>query len=175
MRFIHVSDVHLGMIPDKGKPWSDVRAKEIEETFDRILDIAEERKVDLLLIAGNLYHSAPKAADLAKLDARLAKLTNTRTVIIAGSSDYIESGSPSENYEFTSNTVLLPAGEFSNAYFEDINTCVTGFSYGQAEYTMPRRKALSIYFSCMEEMPATVHLISESWLTQDLTMWHSDT
>ena len=78
MRFIHVSDVHLGMIPDKGKPWSDVRAKEIEETFDRILDIAEERKVDLLLIAGNLYHSAPKAADLAKLDARLAKLTNTR-------------------------------------------------------------------------------------------------
>ena len=46
MRFIHVSDVHLGMIPDKGKPWSDVRAKEIEETFDRILDIAEERKVD---------------------------------------------------------------------------------------------------------------------------------
>ena len=93
MRFIHVSDVHLGMIPDKGKPWSDVRAKEIEETFDRILDNAEERKVDLLLIAGNLYHSAPKAADLAKLDARLAKLTNTRTVIIAGSSDYIESGS----------------------------------------------------------------------------------
>ena len=36
MRFIHVSDVHLGMVPDKGKPWSDVRAKEIEETFDRI-------------------------------------------------------------------------------------------------------------------------------------------
>ena len=124
MRFIHVSDVHLGMVPDKGKPWSDVRAKEIEETFDRILDVAEERKVDLLLIAGNLYHSAPKTADLAKLDARLAKLTNTRTVIIAGSSDYIESGSPSENYEFRSNTVLLPAGEFSNAYFEDINTCV---------------------------------------------------
>lgn len=50
MRFIHVSDVHLGMIPDKGKPWSDVRAKEIEETFDRILNIAEERKVDLLLM-----------------------------------------------------------------------------------------------------------------------------
>ena len=102
MRFIHVSDVHLGMVPDKGKPWSDVRAKEIEETFDRILDVAEERKVDLLLIAGNLYHSAPKTADLAKLDARLAKLTNTRTVIIAGSSDYIESGSPSENYELRS-------------------------------------------------------------------------
>ena len=30
MRFIHVSDVHLGMVPDKGKPWSDIRAKEID-------------------------------------------------------------------------------------------------------------------------------------------------
>ena len=40
MRFIHVSDVHLGITPDKGKPWSDVRAKEIEDTFDRVLAVA---------------------------------------------------------------------------------------------------------------------------------------
>ena len=46
MRFIHVSDVHLGMVPDKGKPWSDIRAKEIEDTFDKILEAAEEKKVD---------------------------------------------------------------------------------------------------------------------------------
>ena len=51
MRFIHISDVHLGMTPDKGKAWSGVRAKEIEDTFDKILAIAEERKVDLLLVA----------------------------------------------------------------------------------------------------------------------------
>ena len=135
MRFIHVSDVHLGMVPDKGKPWSDIRAKEIEDTFDKILEAAEEKKVDLLLIAGDLYHSAPKSTDLAKLDDRLAKLTNTRTVIIAGSSDHIEKDSPSDTYEFRSNTVILPAGEINNAYFEDIDTCVTGFSYAQAEYT----------------------------------------
>ena len=135
MRFIHVSDVHLGMVPDKGKPWSDIRAKEIEETFDRILDIAEERKVDLLLIAGDLFHKAPGVTELDRLDHRLEKLTGTRTVIVAGSSDHIEKDSPSEKYEFRSNTVILPADEFSNAYFEDINTCVTGFSYGKDEYT----------------------------------------
>ena len=56
MRFIHISDVHLGMTPDKGKAWSGVRAKEIEDTFDKILTIAEERKVDLLLVAGDLFH-----------------------------------------------------------------------------------------------------------------------
>lgn len=135
MKFIHVSDVHLGMTPDKGKPWSEIRAKEIEDTFDKILDIAEERKVDLLLVAGDLFHNAPGVTELDRLDSRLAKLTNTRTVIIAGDSDYIEKDSPSETYEFKSNTVILPAGEFNNAYFEDINTCVTGFSYGQEKYT----------------------------------------
>ena len=101
-------------------------------------------------------------------------------MIIAGSSDYIESGSPSENYEFTSNTVLLPAGEFSNAYFEDINTCVTGFSYGQVEYTEDFSEGIdaqtegAVNILLMYGGDAS-HLISESWLTQDLTMWHSDT
>lgn len=135
MKFIHVSDVHLGMSPDKGKPWSELRAREIEDTFDKILDIAEERKVDLLLVAGDLFHNTPGVTDLDRLDSRLAKLTNTRTVIIAGDRDHIAKDSPSETYEFKSNTVILPAGEFNNAYFEDINTCVTGFSYGQEKYT----------------------------------------
>lgn len=135
MRFIHVSDVHLGIKPDKGKPWSDIREKEIEETFDKVLGIAEERKVDLLLIAGNLYHKAPTLDDLVKLDRKLSALTKTRTVIVAGAYDFIEKDSPAETYEFESNAILLPAGEFSNAYYEDIDTCVTGFSYGKAEYT----------------------------------------
>ena len=135
MRFIHVSDVHLGITPDKGKPWSDVRAKEIEDTFERVLAVAEERKVDLLLIAGDLFHQSPGDTELDRLDNKLAKLTNTRTIIVAGSRDHIEKDSPSETYEFKSNTVILPADEFSNAYFEDIDTCVTGFSYGRDEYT----------------------------------------
>lgn len=134
MRFIHISDVHLGMTPDKGKAWSGVRAKEIEDTFDKILAIAEERKVDLLLVAGDLFHKAPGIIELDMLDGKLAKLTNTKTIIVAGSSDYIEKDSPSETFEFKSNTVILPAGEFNNAYFEDIDTCITGFSYGQETY-----------------------------------------
>ena len=55
--------------------------------------------------------------------------------MIAGNHDYISKGSPAESYEFTSNTVLMPADTFSNAYLDDINVCVTGFSFGQVEYT----------------------------------------
>ncbi|MGN0394516.1 MAG: exonuclease SbcCD subunit D [Coprococcus sp.] len=135
MRFIHAADIHLGVKPDKDKAWSEVRAAEVESTFDKLIDIAEERKVDLLLLAGDVFHTPPGMAQLKNLDYRLSRLTSTRTIIIAGNHDYIEEDSASDIYSFDSNTILLPRECFSNAYLEDINTCVTGFSYGMTEYT----------------------------------------
>lgn len=135
MRFIHTADIHLGVVPDKDKAWSMMRAAEVTATFDKLLAVAEERQVDLLLIAGDLFHTPPTEAMLRDVDYKLSKLSMTRTVIIAGNHDYIAQDSPAERYEFRSNTVLMPGNLFSNAYLEDINTCVTGFSFGQVEYT----------------------------------------
>lgn len=135
MKFIHAADIHLGVKPDKGKAWSSIRATEIENTFDKLIDIAEDRKVDLLLLAGDVFHTPPDLSQLKNLDYRLSRLTSTRTIIIAGNHDYIEEGSAAESYDFKSNTVLMPRDCFSNAYMEDINTCITGFSYGKALYT----------------------------------------
>ena len=59
MRFIHIADVHLGMKPDSGYPWSDKRASEIFETFTKIIDICNEDNIDLLIIAGDLFHKQP--------------------------------------------------------------------------------------------------------------------
>ncbi len=33
MRFIHLADVHLGAVPDRGCPWSKEREEEIWEHF----------------------------------------------------------------------------------------------------------------------------------------------
>jgi DNA repair exonuclease SbcCD nuclease subunit len=135
MKFIHTADIHLGVIPDTDRKWSAERSAEIETTFDKLLDVAEERQVDLLLIAGDLFHVPPTEEHLKQLDEMLKKLSKTRTIIIAGNHDYIAKGSPADNYEFSSNTVMMPPDTFSNAYMEDINTCVTGFSFGQEVYT----------------------------------------
>lgn len=153
MRFIHIADVHLGAVPDKDKSWSKERADEIESTFDRLLTVAEERKVELLLIAGDLFHAPPSLQELKSLDYKLSKLTNTRTVMIAGNHDYIGKGSPAESYEFTSNTVLMPADTFSNAYLDDINVCVTGFSFGQVEYTE------DVYADIMPQMKDAINIL----------------
>ena len=59
MRFIHMADVHLGVQPDKGKPWSEARQQEIKDTFVKVIENAEAKQVDLLLIAGDLFHMPP--------------------------------------------------------------------------------------------------------------------
>ncbi len=134
MKFIHIADVHLGVKPDRGKRWSNDRAREIEESFDDILVICQEQNIDMLLIAGDLYHTPPTEKDLKELDYKLKRLDSTKTVIIAGNHDYIEENSPWETYEFISDTVVFPRDRAAKLYYEDINVCVTGYSYGRQEY-----------------------------------------
>lgn len=40
MRFLHIADVHLGMQPDAGFPWSKERGEAIWESFRRIIRLA---------------------------------------------------------------------------------------------------------------------------------------
>ncbi len=134
MKFIHTADVHLFATPDEGKPWADMRQGEIEETFDRILNDCNEKDIDLLLIAGNLFDRSPSVDDLIFLDEKLLTLVKTRTVILSGPDDYIVPGSESSSYKFRSRTVMLPPDRTTNAYLRGINTCVTGYSYGKPEY-----------------------------------------
>ena len=135
MRFIHIADVHYGVKPDKGRNWSEDREIEVKETFKHVLDVVEKSQVDLLLIAGDLFHSLPTEEDLREIDYLLGKLTYARTIIIAGNHDYIAEGSPYERYKFTSKTVCLPASKISSVYLKDINTCITGYSFGSKEIT----------------------------------------
>ena len=67
MKFIHIADVHLGMVPDSGKPWSKDRAEEIWKTFRKVMQICNREKTDLLLVAGDLFHGQPGKKDLKEV------------------------------------------------------------------------------------------------------------
>lgn len=133
MKFIHMADVHLGVQPDKGKPWSEDREKEIKDTFVKVIETAEQQQIDLLMIAGDLFHMPPSEGMLRDVDYILSKLTKTKTIIIAGNRDYIKPDSPMANYQFSSTTICLSADKISNVYMKDLNICVTGFSYDSKE------------------------------------------
>lgn len=134
MKFIHTADVHLFATPDAEFEWGENRTKEIEETFEVIIDDCNKKDIDLLLIAGNLFDRSPSVEDLIFVDDKLMRLEKTRTVILLGCDDYITPGSESEAYKFRSRTVMLPPEKTTNAYLRGINTCVTGYSYGKPQY-----------------------------------------
>ena len=64
MKFIHIADVHLFATPDAEFEWGENRPKEIEETFEKVIDACNEKDIDLLLIAGNLFDRSPSVEDL---------------------------------------------------------------------------------------------------------------
>ena len=51
MKFMHISDVHLGVKPDAGKAWSEKRAQDIWDSFAEMIEIAAEESPDFLLIS----------------------------------------------------------------------------------------------------------------------------
>ena len=49
MKFIHTGDLHYGMKPDIGKPWSAERAQAVKDALASSVRAARDEKVDLLL------------------------------------------------------------------------------------------------------------------------------
>ncbi len=134
MKFIHISDVHLGIRPDRGRVWSDKRSEEIFDAFKNVLTVCDELQVDLLLIAGDLFDTPPTEKELRRIDVELKKLYKTKTVIIAGANDYMAEDSDWSKFDFSSDVIVFPGGKATNAYIEDLNVCITGYSYAKPEY-----------------------------------------
>ena len=78
MRFIHLADVHLGAVPDRGCPWSEKRENEIWETFRRVITKIRENPVDLLFIAGDLFHRQPLLKELKEVNYLFSTIPQTR-------------------------------------------------------------------------------------------------
>jgi exonuclease SbcD len=133
MKFIHIADVHLGAVPDSDMPWSTDRKKEIWSSFVHILDVCNEEKVDLLLIAGDLFNRQPLVRELKEVNYYFSKLTTAQVVIIAGNHDYISARSNYKGFEWISSVHMLMKDTIDFVYLSDIDTRVYGFSYYKKE------------------------------------------
>ena len=131
MKFIHTGDLHLGMHPYLR------HEKDLYDCLKKIIKLCNENQVDLLLIAGDLFHFPPTIAMLNEVNYMFLELECTKVVIIGGNHDYIGRNSEITNYKWSSDVILL-IGEINKSkaekiYFEDINTYIYGFSYTKKE------------------------------------------
>ena len=137
MKIIHTADLHLGMHPDKGYPWSEARSLALWDALRRIIQAANEEAADLLLIAGDLFHRQPLLRDLKEVNALFDTLTTAQVVLIAGNHDYIGPRSHYRDFAWSDHVTFLSGSEMESVYLEDLNVEIHGLSYHQAEIRQP--------------------------------------
>lgn len=137
MRFIHMADIHLGVAPDKGKPWAQKRSEEIESTFYRLLKEAGRQGVDLVLIAGDMFHRPPLKRELKELNYRLESIAPAQVVIMAGNHDYMGENSNYRDFSWADNVHFFRREQMDAILIESLNTWVYGLSYEHREIREP--------------------------------------
>ena len=133
MRFIHIADVHLGMQPDAGFPWSEERGEAIWESFRRIIRLAGREKTDFLLIAGDLFQRQPLLRELKEVNDLFASIPETIVVLIAGNHDYVKRESFYRGFDWADNVVMLLSPEPECVEVPEKKTAVYGCSYDKKE------------------------------------------
>lgn len=133
IRFIHLADVHLGAVPDRGCPWSREREEEIWETFRRVIVTIRKNPVDLLFIAGDLFHRQPLISELREINDLFATISQTRIFLMAGDNDYMKEDSFYRTFKWNENVSLFDEESRTCIEIPDKNIYVYGLSYEHKE------------------------------------------
>lgn len=129
VRFIHLADVHLGAAPDRGCPWSHAREEEIWETFRRVIASISRDPVDLLFIAGDLFHRQPLLRELKEVNYLFSTIPETRVFLMAGNHDYIKKDSFYQGFAWEPNVTFFEDETKTCVRIPELDTFVYGMSY----------------------------------------------
>ena len=133
IRFIHLADVHLGAVPDRGCPWSHEREEEIWETFRRVIASVRRDPVDLLFIAGDLFHRQPLLKELKEVNYLFSTIPETRVFLMAGNHDHIKRDSFYKGFDWEPNVTFFDREEKVCVRIPELHTFVYGMSYERQE------------------------------------------
>lgn len=133
MRFIHTGDIHLGAHPENKREWAANRGDEIWGTFEKLIKKIKRDSVDLLIIAGDLFHRQPLLREIKEVDYLLSTIPDTKVVICAGNHDAIKKGSFYEGFQWSENVIFIEDKNIKKIDIEGMNTCVYGLSYHETE------------------------------------------
>lgn len=137
MRFLHIADIHLGATPDSGMPWGELREREIWSSFNKIIDVCNKQKVELLLIAGDLFHRQPLLRELKEVNYCFSKLETAQVVLMAGNHDYIGARSYYQDFEWDAKVHMFMKDTVEVIELPELRAAVYGLSYHSRDITEP--------------------------------------
>jgi exonuclease SbcD len=111
IKFLHCADLHLDMpftsLGTAGNK-SAIRREDIKKTFRRIIDTARDEKVDVILIAGDLYeHEYARKSTINFVNDCFFEIPDIRVIISPGNHDPYVLNSFYKNYNWSSNVSIL--------------------------------------------------------------------
>ncbi len=147
VKIIHTADLHL----DNGFTASNLpyeiirdRQKDLLESFDRIIDLARDEGVDLLLISGDLFEQRYiQAKTIHHVNKRLGELASTHVFILPGNHDPYNVLHYYNAYPWNSNIYVFK-NEYETITIKELNTIVHGIAYGYQEESRPLLEDLII-------------------------------
>ncbi|AFA49461.1 metallophosphoesterase family protein [Acetobacterium woodii] len=136
--FIHTGDFHLGRpftFRQQGNYHGKNKRKELWKAFEDMIEFANEGKIPLILIAGDLFDSVNVLTmDIKRAAEGFASLEKTWVVIITGNHDYHGDSSPYKKVEWPSNVYIFKEDVFRSVYIKELNTEIYGMSWVKNEY-----------------------------------------
>lgn len=124
MKFMHLSDVRLGLHSESGRRWGEERLLEVNSTLKKACRLAQEERVDLVLIAGGLFAHRPITTELDEANRIFREYPGISFVITAGDSDRIRSSSPILSYRFAQNVHYVLSGSPEKIELPNLRTAV---------------------------------------------------
>lgn len=103
--------------------------------MEQIVNICEWEEIELLLIAGDLFHRQPLMRELKEVNYLFSKLTKTKVVLIVGNHDYLKPDSYYHTFTWNDNVYPLLNGYMGCVEFPELKTNIYGLSYHQREIT----------------------------------------
>lgn len=128
VKILHTADIHIGAKDGFLKSAAQKRRLETLLTFERIINLAKEKSVDIILIAGDLFDS--NTLEERFVDAVFSAIENCKipTVFVAGNHDPLNSESPFITRDLPDNLFLL-GKEDECISFSDLSLKVYGRSF----------------------------------------------
>ncbi|MCI8300145.1 MAG: DNA repair exonuclease [Lachnospiraceae bacterium] len=144
MKFIHIADIHLGAKPVQGETREEDRENESWQAFKEVISRARQEQVQILLIAGDLFHRQPLVRELKEVNAQFSTIPQTQVVLIAGNRDYLTAESCYQTFPWGENVHFLKQSHMEYVELEGLDTRVYGFSYWQREITEPMYQDIKV-------------------------------
>ncbi|MBN9491878.1 metallophosphoesterase [bacterium] len=92
LRIVHTSDVHLGAYAGDGDAAWVARRALMEETFGRVIDLANASGADLLVIAGDFFDNDRVPDETVEFAGRQIARFEGQTVLLPGNHDPMDDG-----------------------------------------------------------------------------------